>query len=91
MEGEDELYEKHLPFYTPPTIPDSVTISHTKSKRTRNTLDLVQPPDLQKFGLIPELVGRLPITCALSSLSISLWKMQKYLMYILGPPLHAHH
>ncbi|KAF2722114.1 hypothetical protein K431DRAFT_284315 [Polychaeton citri CBS 116435] len=40
-----------------------------KPKRQRyNTLDLVTPTDLQKFGLIPELIGRLPITTALHSL-----------------------
>ncbi|KAJ9641958.1 ATP-binding protein [Coniosporium tulheliwenetii] len=31
-----------------------------------NTLDLVEPSDLQKYGLIPELIGRIPISCALS-------------------------
>lgn len=70
LEGEDELFEKHLPFYNPPASPDATTVTNKKHKRAHNTLDLVQPPDLQKYGLIPELVGRLPITCALSSLSI---------------------
>ncbi|TKA67260.1 hypothetical protein B0A49_04115, partial [Cryomyces minteri] len=37
-----------------------------------NTLDLLEPTDLQKYGLIPELVGRIPISCALSALSIPL-------------------
>lgn len=36
-----------------------------------NTLDLVEPSDLQKYGLIPELIGRIPISCALSPLSAS--------------------
>jgi ATP-dependent Clp protease ATP-binding subunit ClpX len=30
---------------------------------------LVEPEDLQKFGLIPELIGRLPIICGLEELS----------------------
>jgi ATP-dependent Clp protease ATP-binding subunit ClpX len=67
IEGEDELFSQHLPYYSPPTT--SAEPSPTK-KRVYNTLDLVQPQDLQKFGLIPELVGRLPISCALSSLDI---------------------
>ncbi|KAI9735218.1 MAG: hypothetical protein M1834_001808 [Cirrosporium novae-zelandiae] len=33
-----------------------------------NPLDLVTPADLQKFGLIPELVGRLPVTTPLHAL-----------------------
>lgn len=72
MEGEDELFEKHLPYYTPPTPPndDASYAATTKQKRKYNTLDLVEPQDLQKFGLIPELVGRIPISCALSSLDV---------------------
>lgn len=69
MEGEDELFEKHLPYYTSPTSNDRDS-STSKQKRTYNTLDLVEPQDLQKYGLIPELVGRIPISCALSSLDV---------------------
>ena len=69
LEGEDELFEKHLPYYTsPPTTSDPFP-SASGAKRTYNTLDLVLPQDLQTYGLLPELVGRLPIACALSSLS----------------------
>jgi ATP-dependent Clp protease ATP-binding subunit ClpX len=69
LEGEDELFEKHLPYYTAPSTEGS-TPGQPKAKRTFNTLDLVEPQDLQKFGLIPELVGRIPLSCALSSLDI---------------------
>lgn len=69
MEGEDELFEKYLPYYTSPTSNDHDS-SASKQKRTYNTLDLVEPQDLQKYGLIPELVGRIPISCALSSLDV---------------------
>lgn len=69
MEGEDELFKKHLPYYTSPTSNDRDS-SASKQKRTYNTLDLVEPQDLQKYGLIPELVGRIPISCALSSLDV---------------------
>jgi ATP-dependent Clp protease ATP-binding subunit ClpX len=65
LEGEDELFEKHLPYYTSQEEP-----RNPNKKRTFNTLDLVEPQDLQKYGLIPELVGRIPLSCALSSLDI---------------------
>ena len=35
----------------------------------RNVLDEIQPHDLLKFGIIPELVGRLPVITSLSPLS----------------------
>ena len=34
----------------------------------RNVLSQIQPHDLLKFGIIPELVGRLPVITALSPL-----------------------
>jgi len=41
----------------------------TKSKAEKESiLSLVQPDDLIKFGLIPELVGRLPVVATLSDL-----------------------
>jgi ATP-dependent Clp protease ATP-binding subunit ClpX len=66
LEGEDELFEQHLPYFAPP----SATKDGSPTKRVYNTLDLVEPQDLQKYGLIPELVGRIPLSCALSSLDI---------------------
>lgn len=76
---DDELFQKHLPFYSAPlsapahSLPSSTTSSpyctSPSQEITYNSLDLVEPADLQKFGLIPELVGRIPITCALSALS----------------------
>ncbi|KAK5739895.1 ATP-binding protein [Elasticomyces elasticus] len=71
-----ELFAKHLPYYrSEPSSQhnsrrDGSVKSNQKRKRTFNTLDLVEPQDLQKFGLIPEFVGRLPLSCALSSLDI---------------------
>ena len=56
---ESKLFEKHLPFFTP-SSPDQST--------RYNPLDLVEPSDLQTYGMIPELVGRIPITTALSAL-----------------------
>lgn len=70
LKGEDELFRKHLPFYSaPPPRSDEIEGQGAgKEEATYNTLDLVEPSDLQKYGLIPELVGRIPISCALSSL-----------------------
>lgn len=66
IRGEDELFRKHLPFYTPE--PDPSFQGSRKDLPAYNALDLLEPPDLQKYGLIPELIGRIPISCALSSL-----------------------
>ncbi|KAI7214430.1 ClpX, ATPase regulatory subunit [Hortaea werneckii] len=70
LEGEDDLYTSHLPFYNPQPSTTSPSPSHTPPRRRLNTLDLLEPQDLQTYGLIPELVGRIPLTCALSSLDI---------------------
>ncbi|THW18823.1 ClpX, ATPase regulatory subunit [Aureobasidium pullulans] len=68
---DDELIRKHLPYYMPPASEeDSYDPSSKKKKATYNVLDLVEPQDLQKFGMIPELVGRIPISCALSALDV---------------------
>ncbi|CEL06121.1 Putative ATP-dependent Clp protease [Aspergillus calidoustus] len=64
---EETLYKKHLPFFTPP----SVSPSHAEPTYF-NPLDLVNQADLQNFGFIPELIGRIPVTAALSALSQSL-------------------
>ena len=41
----------------------------TKEEEVYNLIKQIQPQDLNKFGLIPEFVGRLPITVALHDLS----------------------
>lgn len=74
--GDDELFQKHLPYFvapppssTEPKYPAQDNKKASKEKKaTYNTLDLVEPQDLQKYGLIPELIGRIPISCALSAL-----------------------
>ncbi|OAA67322.1 ATPase AAA-2 [Niveomyces insectorum RCEF 264] len=55
-----ELYA-HLPHH--PAFPDPDTIHFTP-------LDLASPLDLQAFGFIPELIGRVHNICALSPLSL---------------------
>ncbi|KAF2417684.1 ATP-dependent Clp protease ATP-binding subunit clpX [Tothia fuscella] len=71
----DELFRKHLPFFTPSDGPDK--------EATYNTLDMVEPADLQKYGMIPELIGRIPISCALSSLD------EEALVRVLTEPRNA--
>lgn len=48
-----------------------------------NILDLAQPRDLQAFGMIPEFIGRIPITTALTPLST------EQLMRILTEPRNS--
>jgi ATP-dependent Clp protease ATP-binding subunit ClpX len=57
-----------------------------KSKKERNTgefMSLVEPEDLLRYGLIPELVGRLPVVGTLDSLD------QDSLVSILTEPKNA--
>ena len=63
--AEADLIATELPFLVPPSHPD------IPPPTTFNALDLVQPTDLQSYGLIPELVGRLPVTVALAPLDES--------------------
>ena len=42
--------------------------SDAKKTASKNTFSNVEPDDLLRFGLIPELVGRLPVTVALDAL-----------------------
>ncbi|EED21650.1 ATP-dependent Clp protease, putative [Talaromyces stipitatus ATCC 10500] len=64
---EEALYKKYLPFFTSAT-----PLTSQEEPIYFNPLDLSTPADLQKYGFIPELVGRIPVTTALSSLSHSL-------------------
>ncbi|KAF2754959.1 ClpX, ATPase regulatory subunit [Pseudovirgaria hyperparasitica] len=74
LRGEDELFRKHLPFYITEDTNQPCPLSHLQaaslkpSQAIYNTLDLVEPSDLQKYGMIPELIGRIPVSCALSAL-----------------------
>jgi ATP-dependent Clp protease ATP-binding subunit ClpX len=43
-------------------------ISSKRKNKKGEILSLVQPDDLMKYGMIPELVGRLPVACALDEL-----------------------
>lgn len=70
---EEALYKRHLPFFTPSPAPEQPAFDGTPAEPTYfNPLDLVTPSDLQSFGFIPELIGRIPTTAALSSLTHAL-------------------
>ncbi|KFY07916.1 hypothetical protein V492_06694 [Pseudogymnoascus sp. VKM F-4246] len=74
MNPEDaRTYFKNLPFYTDIPTTDSATVTTataTVPEQTYNPLDLATPQDLQTFGLIPEFLGRIPVTVALAPLSL---------------------
>lgn len=57
---EDRIGRKAMGF--------GATIQGRRDKKIGETLAEVQPEDLLKYGLIPELVGRLPVTSALHEL-----------------------
>ncbi|EUC38523.1 hypothetical protein COCVIDRAFT_95402 [Bipolaris victoriae FI3] len=67
---EAELFKKDAPFFVPPKseVPNPFGIRQVVKEDKVNVLDHVQPEDLQKFGMIPELIGRIPTVCAVAAL-----------------------
>ncbi|KAJ4395554.1 ATP-binding protein [Didymella pomorum] len=70
LRGEEATrFKKDAPFYIPPEKPNPFGGIHQKKPEDKvNVLDYVQPADLQKYGIIPELIGRIPTVCAVSAL-----------------------
>ena len=71
---------------TPYPIHHSAITAQVKSKKERSLTDVfaeVEPEDLIKFGLIPELVGRLPVVATLGELT------EEALVKILTEPRNA--
>ena len=68
--AEAELIAQHLPFFNPHFFSAHAPTPGAPAPPPPvfNLLDLVAPADLQGYGLIPELVGRLPVTAALAPL-----------------------
>ncbi|PSN68442.1 hypothetical protein BS50DRAFT_610033 [Corynespora cassiicola Philippines] len=63
------LFKGNLPYYFEEELEAPHVFSNEAPKEvTYNMLDFVEPTDLQKYGMIPELVGRVPTTCAVSAL-----------------------
>lgn len=54
-----------------------------KQKQTGNVLSMIQPEDLLKYGIIPELIGRLPVIANLEELD------EEALIQILTKPKNA--
>jgi ATP-dependent Clp protease ATP-binding subunit ClpX len=65
------------------TLGFGADISERRQRTTDELLPLVEPDDLVKYGLIPELVGRLPVIAGLHSLS------REALVEILTKPKNA--
>ncbi|PVH99649.1 P-loop containing nucleoside triphosphate hydrolase protein [Periconia macrospinosa] len=65
-------FSKDMPIYIPVET-EPTNRGHTGTNNYReehyNILNYIEPADLQKYGMIPELVGRIPKTCAVSALN----------------------
>ncbi len=65
FEGIDKIIEKRI---DQKSIGFNVEIANSHENDVDRLLQQVSPQDLVKFGLIPELVGRVPVTVALEQL-----------------------
>ncbi len=68
FEGLDKVVETRM---DTKSIGFAAEIGSNKDRMMNDALHHVQPEDLVKFGIIPELIGRLPITVALDNLDRS--------------------
>lgn len=68
--AEAAAFTKDAPFFVPQETEPSNPFAPRPLRREAkvNVLDHVQPADLQKYGMIPELIGRIPTVCAVSAL-----------------------
>jgi ATP-dependent Clp protease ATP-binding subunit ClpX len=73
---EQRIGKKSIGFIQP-------TDAVAKEKRTANILRHLQPEDLVKFGMIPEFIGRIPVTAVVEPLD------ERALMAILTEPRNA--
>ena len=80
FEGIDKIVEKRI---DQKSIGFNADIAKKHESDVDRLLAQVLPQDLVKFGLIPELVGRMPVTVALEMLD------KKALMQILSEPKNA--
>jgi len=65
FDGLDKIIEKRL---RSSSIGFGAEVKRKKDRKIGELLRLIEPDDLLKFGLIPELVGRLPVVCSLDEL-----------------------
>ena len=80
FDGLDKIIEQRL---DRKVIGFGAEIKTQEEKRSDDIFKEVQPHDLLKFGIIPELVGRLPVIAALKALD------EKQLVQILTEPKNA--
>ena len=80
FDGMEKIIEQRL---DRKTIGFGAEIQSRQEKDTTSVLKEVQPHDLLKFGIIPELVGRLPVLTTLDALS------KEQLVRILTEPKNA--
>ena len=80
FEGIDKVIEERV---KEQAIGFRADIKTKKEKEDENILEKVMPDDLMKFGLIPELIGRLPVAVPLHALT------EKMLEKILVEPKNA--
>jgi ATP-dependent Clp protease ATP-binding subunit ClpX len=68
--AEAVMFKKDTPFFIPQEAdkPNPFGVKQQRREEVVNVLDHVTPADLQKYGLIPELIGRIPTTCAVAAL-----------------------
>lgn len=64
--GLDQIIQRRI---GSKTMGFGADIHKRKEKNTSELMELLQPEDLIKFGMIPEFVGRLPVISTLSELS----------------------
>ena len=65
FEGLDKIVERRV---SNKSMGFGAEIKSRKERNQGELLSLVEPDDLLRFGLIPELVGRLPVTASLDTL-----------------------
>ncbi len=66
FEGIDKIIESRI---NEKTLGFGATVESKKDKNRGDILKHLQPQDLLKFGIIPELIGRLPVVTTLDSLT----------------------
>ncbi|MFZ1946450.1 MAG: ATP-dependent Clp protease ATP-binding subunit ClpX [bacterium] len=68
FDGLDKIVERRL---RSSSIGFGAEVKQKKDRKIGEILRLIEPDDLLKYGLIPELVGRLPVVCSLDELDES--------------------
>jgi ATP-dependent Clp protease ATP-binding subunit ClpX len=68
FDGLDKIVERRL---RSSSIGFGAEVKQKKDRKIGEVLRLLEPDDLLKYGLIPELVGRLPVVCSLDELDES--------------------